>query len=179
MQGSTKSIDLLKNRTNLLDEFIKWALSFGRLLIIVVEVVAFTAFIWRFTLDRQLIDLNDKIKQEQAIIEATKSREDTYRNLQQRLASLKLINTNGNKSFKIMNDIVAFTPAEITFNSITIENGQLKIDSNVQNIASLTSFINSLREYKQIDSVNINSIQNRSQSSSVNVIISAKLKEGK
>ncbi len=179
MQGSTKSIDLLKNRTNLLDEFIKWALSFGRLLIIVVEVVAFTAFIWRFTLDRQLIDLNDKIKQEQAIIEATKSREDTYRNLQQRLASLKLINTNGNKSFKIMNDIVAFTPAEITFNSITIENDQLKIDSNVQNIASLTSFINSLREYKQIDSVNINSIQNRSQSSSVNVIISAKLKEGK
>ncbi len=176
MQASKKSIDLVKNKPNLIDEFLKWALSFGRLLVILVEIVAFSAFIWRFSLDRQLIDLNDKIKQEQAIVEATKSREAVYRNLQQRLATIKQIDTQGNLNYKILNDVISFTPNEITFNSITIENGQIKIDCNVQSISALTSFTNSLKKYPNIISVGVNSIQNKSQSGSVNIVINAKLK---
>jgi Tfp pilus assembly protein PilN len=178
MQASKQSIDLVKNKSNLLDDLLKWALSFGRLLVIIVEIVAFSAFIWRFSLDRQLIDLNDKIKQEQAIIEAMKPREMEYRNLQQRLATIKQIDSTGNKSYQTLKDIVAFTPAEITYNSITVANDEIKIDSNIQSISSLTSFINSLKEYPSVLSVNINSIQNKSQTNSVNVIIDVKLKKG-
>jgi Tfp pilus assembly protein PilN len=178
MQASKQPIDLIKNKSNLMDDLLKWALSFGRLLVIVVEIVAFSAFIWRFSLDRQLIDLNDKIKQEQAIIEAMKPREKEYRNLQQRLATINQIDTKGNKSYQILQDIISFTPAEITYNSISIENDEVKIDLNIQSISSLTVFINALKEYPSVLSVNISSIQNRSQTNSVNVIIDVKLKKG-
>jgi Tfp pilus assembly protein PilN len=178
MQASKQSIDLVKNKTNLLDDILRWALSFGRLLVIVVEIVAFSAFIWRFSLDRQLIDLNDKIKQEQAIIVVMKPKEIEYRNLQQRLATIKQIDIKGNKTYQILNDIIAFTPAEITYNSISIDNDEVKIDTNIQSISSLTAFVNSLKEYPGVLSVNISSIQNRSQTNSVNVIIDVKLKKG-
>ena len=78
---SSASINLLKGRVNLLDEIVKWSLTIGRLLIITVELVAFTAFIVRFSLDRTLIDLHDKIRQEQAIVASLKDTEAKYRNL--------------------------------------------------------------------------------------------------
>ena len=178
MQASKQSIDLIKNKSNPLDDVLKWALSFGRLLVIIVEIVAFSAFIYRFTLDRQYVDLNDKIKSEQAIIEASKSQEMKFRNLQQRLATINQIDTNGNKIYQIINDVIAFTPAEITFNSMSVDENEIKIDANIQSISSLTSFMNSLKEYPSVLTANITSIQNRSQTNSVNVLIEVKLKKG-
>ncbi len=176
MQFST-SINLIKRKANLLDEALKWALSIGRLLIIITEFVAFSTFIYRFSLDRTLIDLNSKIKQEQAIVESLKDRENQYRNLQERIAVASKINSTGDKNVQILNDIVEFTPAEITFNSFSIKKEEIKIEGVIGSVSSLSNFMNSLREYKQISSVNIDSIKNQSETNSLTVVLTAKLKE--
>ncbi len=170
------SIDLVKKKSSLTDELVRWSLSFGRLLIILVEVVAFTAFIYRFSLDRQLSDLNDKIKQEQAIIVATKQREETYRSLQERIATVKKSSTTGNAYEKLLNDIVAFTPPEITYNTFFVENGKLNMEIYVSSISSLTAFVKSLQNYPQVDSVTITSIDNNSGENAVKVTLNIKLK---
>jgi hypothetical protein len=177
--NSSAQIDLVKGKTSLMDQFLKWALSFGRLLIIVVEIVAFSAFIYRFVLDRQIIDLNDKIKNEQAIIESSKKQEETYRNLHERLATIKNISTTGNITPKIINDIIAITPAEITYNSYNIGDGKLDMELNVISFSALTSFVKNLRVNPQISSVTITGIDNSSGGNSVKVNISAKIKENK
>ena len=61
------SIDLVKGKSSLGDNVITWALGFGRFLIIAVEIVAFSAFIYRFVLDRELVDLNDKIREHERL----------------------------------------------------------------------------------------------------------------
>src|SRR4051812_23361996 len=114
---SSASINLLKGRINLLDEILKWALTVGRLFVIIVEFIAFATFIFRFSLDRKLIDLNDKIKQEQSIVASLKDREDTYRQLQQKLAVAAQLDKSGSQNIKIMSDIAAFTPPEIKYNN--------------------------------------------------------------
>ena len=86
MQKKPISINLLKQQTSLVDRFIDWALTIGRLLVILTEIVALSAFIYRFSLDRQLIDLHSKITQEQAIANYLNNNEKKYRNLQDRLA---------------------------------------------------------------------------------------------
>jgi hypothetical protein len=174
---SSNSIDLVKGNTNIFDELIKWALSFGRLLIIIVEIVAFSAFIYRFALDRQIVDLGDKIKQEQAIVESIKTRENIYRGLQERLLTTSAVTSTGNNNLKFMNDIVAFTPDTITYNSFGIGEGKLQLEINVNSITSLTSFINSLKNYPAVESVTVTSIDNDSAANSVKVNITAKIKE--
>lgn len=171
------SINLVKKRVNLFDEALKWALSVGRLLIIITELVAFSTFIYRFSLDRTLIDLHSKIKQEQAIIESLKGREDQYRNLQERISVAGKFSLTGDENVQILTDIVKFTPAEITFNSFSIKEGEIKTDALVSSISSLSKFVNSLREYKKVSSVNIDSIQNQSATNSINVALTARLKE--
>lgn len=175
MQKSNR-IDLAKDKSTLMDDLLKWALSFGRLLIIIVEVVAFSAFMYRFVLDRQISDLNDKIKNEQAIVEASKRQEDTYRSLQERISTVKKISTTGNTAPKIIKDVVAITPSEITYNSYRIDEGKLEMELSVGSFSSLTTFLETLREHPQIASVTITGIDNSLGGNSVKVTLVAVLK---
>jgi hypothetical protein len=176
---SSASINLIKTKTSVLDDILKWALSVGRLLIILTELVAFTTFIYRFSLDRTLIDLHETIKQEQEIVASLKDKEAEYRNLQERLADIKNVSTYGNRNSKILADVINETPNDITFNSFKIENNTAEIDTNIQSISSLTNFLAVLRDYPQSSSVSIERIDNQSLTNSINVIIVIKLKEAK
>lgn len=173
---SSASINLLKNKENFLDEALKWALTVGRLLVIIAEIVAFSSFIYRFSLDRTLIDLHSKIKQEQAVVASLRDQEGRYRNLQERIALATKVSTNDTKNVQIFNDIAKITPIDITYNSFVLSNNDIRIDANVRSITSLTKFIDSLKKYPQISSVNIDRIRNKTASSSIDVFISAKLK---
>lgn len=176
MQSSV-SINLVKRKVNLLDEILKWALSVGRLLVIITEIVAFSTFIYRFSLDRTLIDLHTQIKNKQAIVESLKERENTYRRFQERILVASITSEKAGINVKILNDIVELTPSEITFNSFSIDNGEATIDSNISSISSLSNFITALKAYSEFSSVNIKSIQSNDLGTSVKVTISAKLKE--
>src|SRR5476651_2190356 len=86
MAKRSTSINLLKsNKNETLEQVINWSLSIGRFLVIGVELIALGAFLFRFTLDRQIIDLHALIKNKQIIVADLKDSEATYRNLQDRL----------------------------------------------------------------------------------------------
>lgn len=173
---TSSSIDLAKGKSSLGDNVIKWALGFGRFLIIVVEIVAFSAFIYRFVLDRELVDLNDKIKAEEAIVRSLQEREAEYRNLQERIADVKTITSSGNTKLTLFNDIIALTPQEVTYESFIAENDELKITINISSIPALTTYKKSLEEHNQIASVTVTGIDNSSGSNTVSVDLVAKLK---
>lgn len=88
MAENRLSINLLRDKEKpLLDRFVAWALSVGRSIVILTEIVALAAFIYRFSIDRKLSDLNDDIKQKQLIVGQLTSLEDEYRNLQKTVGS--------------------------------------------------------------------------------------------
>jgi Tfp pilus assembly protein PilN len=174
---SSASINLIKSKVNILDEILKWTLSIGRLLIILTELVAFTTFLYRFSLDRKIIDLHSKIKQEQAIIASLKDREAIYRNLQERLSIAAKINQDGGKNVATLKDIVGLTPSDVSYNSFAIEKNEITIDANIQSVNSLSTFMTSLRAYQRTSSVSIEKINNQAQTSTTNVLIKLKLKE--
>src|ERR1035437_3785993 len=99
MAKNSASINLLRNdKKETVEHIINWAVTIGRILIVVVELAALAAFLYRFTLDSQLQDLHSKIKQEQTILEVQKKNEDTYRNLQDRLSLISSFSKNGEKN---------------------------------------------------------------------------------
>jgi hypothetical protein len=77
---------------------------------------------------------------------------------------------------EILNDIIEITPNQITFNSFSIENNEIEIFANIRAVSSLTTFLNALKEYPQISTVAVRSIQNQPETNSVVVTINAKLK---
>ena len=171
------SINLLGNRQgSIFEKFIDWALTIGRLVVILTEVIALSAFVYRFTLDRQLIDLHSKIKQKTAIVGYLKGREETYRNLQDRLSVASTFSDSGEKKIKTFNDIIELSVGGMTFNELVLTENHVKIDANFQYISSLTSFVNSLKNYSAIGNVSIEKIENKLSNALIAVSITANLK---
>lgn len=172
----SSSINLIKDsKDNFFDKFIDWALTIGRVVVIFTEIVALSAFIYRFTLDRQLIDLHSKIKQEAAIVSSFKNQEETYRNLQDRLKIASDFSSGSQNKITMFQDIVGLMSKGMTFNTLTISENSINIDANFQNSSSLGNFVSSLKSYKHIDNVSIDRIENRLSNAEIIVTITAAL----
>ena len=56
-------INLIAQPKELIEKiFSEWAVNFGRIIIVLTELIALSALGYRFYIDRQIIDLHQKIK---------------------------------------------------------------------------------------------------------------------
>src|SRR5687768_12697100 len=80
-----RSSDRLKFHVKLL----KWLLSSGRYIVIIVEMVVIGAFVYRYKLDADLVSLQEEIVQQSAYVQSLKRDEDLIRLTQFQLSSIK------------------------------------------------------------------------------------------
>lgn len=162
MPNNLSSINLIKNKhIPLFDKFMNWALTAGRLIVIITEVIAVAAFIYRFSLDERLIDLHSAIKNKQTLISLLKQDEDKYRNLQDRIALASNLSEKNTKTNKIVLNIIGLIPQGVRLDSLTFNKDRIAIDANANSVSSLTDFINLLKDYPDIKSVSIDNIENK------------------
>ena len=159
----------------ILFQFLNWALTIGRLLIILVETLALSVFLYRFSLDMQTQDLKDKIKVQRSIVQSYKSQEDTFRNLQSRLALVKKYDAQSINSPNILEEIIDKGRGHITFRNIYISNEVIRIEAQAPNVAPLTEFVNSLKTYPPVTGISIDKVENKTSSAAIIVGISAYL----
>jgi hypothetical protein len=176
MQKNPQSINLLRRQANVVERFLSWSLTIGRLVVILTEVIALGAFIYRFSLDSQLIDLHSKISQEQTVVNYLKDSEATYRNLQDRLTNAAKFSDLGTARFKAYMDIASFAPRGLAFTNLSLFEDRVRIEANIDSINSLNTFVNSLKKYPSIDTISIDKIQSRPAEAVIAVTITANFK---
>src|SRR5581483_5458401 len=158
----TPSINLAKNRgEKLSDRILAFALSIGRDLVIVTEAVALGAFLFRFGLDRQLVDLHDKIKQEQAIVALLKNNEATYRNLQDRLLVENTLDNASTTSVALYKAIYNMIPSDMSLTSLLLSDTSVTVQGDLSSLISLSDFVKKLKSYPAVESVSIDKIENK------------------
>ena len=173
----TPSINLAKNRgDNLTDRIIAFALTTGRVLVILTETIALGAFLYRFGLDRQLVDLHDRITQETAIVNLLKKNEATYRNLQTRLSLEKTLMTNLSSSTTIYHDLQTMVPTDMSLANLSFTSKTVHYDGTIPSLVELSNFINRLKSYGAVDSVSLDNIQDKTSEGTLQVSITVNLK---
>lgn len=178
MAKSMHDINLLPSHGDtLLLQFLNWALTIGRLLIILVETLALVTFLYRFSLDMQIQDLKDKIKIQRSIVTSYKSQEDTFRNFQSRLVLLKKLNAQSENGPNVLNDIIQMGKGYITFRNVYVSNTIIRIETQAPTVAPLTAFVNSLKKYPPVASISIDKVENKTSSVAIIVGISVYLKQ--
>ena len=178
MAKKSASINLIKtDKRDTINQIVNWALTIGRILVIFVEIIALSALLYRFVLDNQLRDVHTKIKQEQAILESQKANEQTYKNLQDRLGIISSVSDKGAENVRIFKKIIGFAPLGMTFSNISFTENALRVQANMNSIYPLSYFINSLKEYKDVESVSIDRIENKTSNAIIIVSISIVLKQ--
>ncbi|MBI2028069.1 MAG: hypothetical protein HYT07_00535 [Candidatus Levybacteria bacterium] len=161
MENTSASINLVKKKEPaFLDKFIDWALSVGRLIVIITEIIAIATFLYRFSLDEKLVRLHGEIRQKQAQLSLLKKDEENFRNLQDRLSLASNFSKDGAKVYKSFQDIVSFTPEDLKLKELSLKHDQATIDLDVLSVSSLTEFVNSLRNYPQTKSLSLDNVEN-------------------
>lgn len=177
MAENIHSINLLPNkRGGLVDQFLSWALSIGRLLIILTETLALSVFLYRFSIDMRIVDLHDLIKNQRAIVEQFKSVEDTSRNLHTRLALAKEQEEDTSSATTVFSDIIEMGRGKITFRNLVVSESSVKIEAQSQSSGLLNSFISALKTYPEVEKVSIDSVENKTSSAVIIMSITAQLK---
>jgi len=98
-----------------------WIISVGRVVIIVTELIAFSVFIGRIKLDRELTDLTDALENQLVILENAKEFEEDFRDLQERL---KIIKDLGQKQIPASQTVSLFStllPPEVELAGLTFQ----------------------------------------------------------
>lgn len=177
MAEKVPTINLMPHTgNNFASQFFNWALTIGRLLIILTEMVALGTFIYRFGLDQQIVNLHDKIKAESSIVNGFKTAEITFRDIQDRLTTIKRYTSVGMTTTNIFTDMVKMGQGRITFKDLTVNTQSAKIVVIANNPASLTDFVTVLKKYPSVTSVSIDKVENDTTSAQIIVSITAGLK---
>jgi hypothetical protein len=161
---------------NLLSQFLSWALTVGRLLIIITETLALSVFLYRFSLDVKIIDLHDKIKSASVIVESFKDGEDTYRNLQARLGFIKEYETKKDRTLTLLQDIIDLGRNRITFKNLTVSVNSIEVEAQAPSAGALTAFVQGIKNHPEISAVSIERVQNSTANGLITVSIIGELK---
>lgn len=143
------------------DRFLMWAFTIGRAILMLVYAVALGAFAYRFGLDREIIDLGDKIKQQQTLVSLSAESEALYRDLQERLAFIKGTSETSTTEVTLLDTIYKLATRRIVFTSLSISETNIQMEGSALSISGLNSFVEDLRKLPQVKSVSLGEIESR------------------
>lgn len=162
-----------------LGQFLKWALSVGRYIVIFTELIVILAFLARFKLDREISDLSEEIEQKKVIVESAKGMEEDYKELQFKIGQVKAI-WEGQKNYRgLLEKLGVITPIDAVINSIDITGDSLDLKAEVFSDAGLATFIKEFKTSKYFSNVVLGTISKgeEKETGGFNFVLKAKLTE--
>ncbi|MFH1602063.1 MAG: hypothetical protein ABIB61_03855 [Candidatus Shapirobacteria bacterium] len=142
---------------------VNWLTTWGRAILVLVELVVVAAFFSRFWLDRKNSDLSDDLRQKRAILESTLEFEEEFRRFQTRLSqAANLVNGEQDLVFPLTT-VARSLPDGVILHNISFTNKEKGASANlsigVYSEQGLSYFINQLLKEEEIESVQVGSIK--------------------
>jgi len=159
------SINLIgKSKQSFRGDFFKWSVSVGRIIIIVTELIALGALIYRFTIDRKIIDLHDQIEKAEIFVKSQEAKEADYRSIQTRLENIKTTEEETDNKISLMRDILlSISQGNFTSTNLTVDQNRISINGVAFSIFPLNNFIENLKQNENIISISLDEITSISE----------------
>lgn len=159
-----------------LGKFLKWILSYGRYIIISVELIVLLVFFSRFVLDRKLNDLNDSIEQKQAIIVSAAQLENNIRDLHKKLELIKDLEAGRNVYIKIVDYLKDFTPKDVSYTSIDFNNEDISLNGASATKTSFANLLSILKDNEELEQIDLKEVKRNEEEDLIEFQVSAKIK---
>lgn len=170
-------INLGKPRHITVDIFFRWLIKTGRVIVVVTELVALVALLYRFILDRQIIDLHDQIRQEREFLKVRSKEEGGYRKIQAKLSSIETLpkdSFNQIEQIKFLIDVMKSTrDLGLTDTHFTIGRNSLSVGGRSPSVFILNSYLDYLKHLDQVLAIILDEVAN--QQGSIRFRISVEL----
>lgn len=161
-----------------LGKFLLWALTIGRWIVIVTELIVILAFLSRFKLDRDLADLYESIRAKQAIITPLASFEQDFRSLQNRLSVIDKLENERLATVKIITAVASVTPPDVALNKLSLNEEEVTLSGLALTETGLGSFLNGLSQSPLLGEINLSNVSKQKEGEGgIQFGLTAKLKK--
>lgn len=145
--------------------FLRWALSTGKVVVVLTELIVVLAFISRFKLDSDIADYNELIRKKKSIIEASSEFENKFRSFSGRVAAvsqeIKLFSAD-----KTLGEIIKNIPEGVTISDLVIGPETVTLTATAQNEGALAVLSSNFRSSKVFSNISLDRV---SKNETVNV----------
>jgi len=139
-------------------KILKWTLTVGRHVVIFTELIVILAFLSRFKLDRDLTDLGEKVKQQQAIITSWSTFEKEFRFLNKRLQAIEELKKNQIEAALVLDELASLTPLDIVIFDFSVFNKQLSLAASAFSEGGLETFLRNLKNSPKFKDIKLTQI---------------------
>ena len=148
-----KSIELLPEEKfeeySLPKKLTTWIINIGRVIIIVTELIAFSVFVGRIKLDRELTDLTEALENQLVILDNAQEFETNFRDTQTRLTIIKELKQRQAPSTKILAFFSSTLPKAATLTGLTLQPNMDKNESYLMaKTDTVTGFARAVHQLK-------------------------------
>ena len=137
---------------------LQWALTAGRYIVIFTEIVVILSFAARFTLDRQVSDLNKQLLSKDQVIKSYGTLEKDFRLAQAQIAEYSKINQETNLSDVFIN-LTEVTPPDVIIDNLSVMPSSVAIQGSTFSQTSFNLLINNLQLSPDFFNVTVGSIE--------------------
>lgn len=135
-----------------------------------------SAFLYRFILDGQIIDLHDHIKAKQAIVASFQDIELPYRELQERLVQTYDVSQYVSFNTNLLSKITAAAgPNNVVLRVATVGKDTMHLEITTTNILNMKTFVQDLQKLPELKEISIDRIEDRTTSAELAAEISSQI----
>ena len=136
-----------------------FAITVGRYVVVFTELIVILAFLSRFFLDRRISDLNDRIKQQVAVLDANRDFEETFRFVQGRLTSSSQILARQFSVTLFLDKVTPLVPQDINLTAVGYESGQMSLSGTAPTINDLRQLVFNLQTSNLFGDITLSNVQ--------------------
>lgn len=144
--------------------FLKWLISYGRFIVVIVEIVVLVSFALRFKFDADLADLKEKINSQVPFLESLVLDEALIKQTQLRLASIRSTYTFAPMWSKTLTELSSQMPTGIKLTSLNLERAPqdsgltFKVGAQTPSNNDVAVFLTSLKRSQFFKDINLASV---------------------
>jgi hypothetical protein len=181
----------VKNTINLLsvaskpltywEKFYYWALTIGRYIVIVTEIIVLLAFFYKFKVDYDLSSVQNSLKNDVAVLKENAPQEKAIQTYQKQARAQNTILAGQQKIGALFSHSLGLVPSQITITAVFLSNDQtIEIDGSIPGITSsqlntIQSLANTFKSDSNYTNVNLYNVQTDSGSNATNFKLSASI----
>lgn len=144
--------------STIIGKVLRWALSAGRYIVIFTELVVIMSFVARFTLDRQVTDLNSSIEQKKQIISAYGTLEEDVRSVQEKIEQYRQTEQETNIVDTFAN-LTAVVPDGVVLDQLAIRPTSVTISGRTLSQRAFNYLINNLQLSPKFSNITVGEIK--------------------
>jgi len=135
-----------------------WIINVGRIIIIGTELIAFSVFVGRIKLDRDLTDLTSDLENQIVILENVAEFEQDFRDLQQQLQTIKTLREGQTRTSDTVSLVSSLLPPDVALTGLTLQpHGESYLMAKTSSATAFAHAIQKLKSSSKIGEIALTS----------------------